>query len=105
MRCPVLEGSTTHSKANRRVIFFCACEFPRFCHRHIVANLLIKEADRTGQRIRITEWPGGAAIRSRLRVTEEIYKKVCGIIMSVPADFFVDFFCHPYSGPNRRQKK
>jgi len=79
----LLQEALRYAKANRRVIFFCACEFPRFCHRHVVANLLLKEAERTGHRIRITEWPGGTPIRTRVRVTKAIYKDVCGHILNV----------------------
>lgn len=72
------------AKRNRRIIFFCACEFPRFCHRHVVANLLLKEAARTRRRIRVTEWPGGAPIRIRVRVTEAIYNGIIrGKILNV----------------------
>jgi len=31
----LLEEALNHAGDNRRIIFFCACEFPRFCHRHI----------------------------------------------------------------------
>jgi hypothetical protein len=80
---PLFEEALKYAKRNRRVIFFCACEFPRSCHRHVVANLLLKEAERAGRRIRITEWPGGAPTRTRVRVTEAIYKGVCGEILNV----------------------
>lgn len=79
----LFEEALRYAKKNRRIIFFCACEFPRFCHRHVVANLLLKEAERTGCRIRITEWPGGTPIRTRVRVTEAIYKGVSGSRLNV----------------------
>lgn len=71
------------SEKNRRVIVFCACEFPRFCHRHVVAKLLVKDAERIGRRIRVTEWPGGKPIRTSVHVTEAVYKGICGKILNV----------------------
>lgn len=69
----LLQEALRYARENRRIIFFCACEFPRSCHRHVVANLLLKDAERTGHQIRIAEWPGGTPIRSRVRVTTAIY--------------------------------
>jgi hypothetical protein len=79
----LFEEAVKHVKRNRRIILFCACEFPRFCHRHVVANLLLKEAKRTGHRIKIEEWPGGEPIRTSVRVTEAIYSGICGKILNV----------------------
>jgi hypothetical protein len=72
----LLQEALRYARENRRIIFFCACEFPRYCHRHVVANLLLKDAERTGHQIRITEWPGGAPIRTRVRVTASIYEGI-----------------------------
>src|SRR5579872_1031490 len=69
----LLEEALRYAKENRRVIFFCSCRFPRDCHRQVVAKLILRDAERTGHRIKITEWPGGEPIRKRLRVTEAIY--------------------------------
>jgi hypothetical protein len=49
----------------RRVIFFCACPYPkkkgkRACHRALVARLLLREAKRLNESVEIVEWPGGA---------------------------------------------
>jgi len=41
---------------NQKVIFFCACEFLRQCHRYDVSKLLVKEAKKSGEKIRISEW-------------------------------------------------
>jgi hypothetical protein len=79
----LFEEALKYGKENRRIIFFCACEIPRFCHRHVVANLLLKEAKRTGRQIRISEWPGGKPTRTSVRVTEAIYKGICGKILNV----------------------
>jgi hypothetical protein len=79
----LLAEAQKYAKRNRRIIFFCACDFPRFCHRHIVANLLLKDAERTGHRIKITEWPGGAPIRTQVHVQKEIFEAVCGDIVNI----------------------
>jgi hypothetical protein len=79
----LLEEALKYAGQNRRVIFFCACEFPGDCHRHVVANLLLKEAERIGHRIRVTEWPGGEPIRTRVRVTRTIYRGIRRGIVNV----------------------
>jgi hypothetical protein len=43
----------------RRIIFFCACDTPRHCHRHVVARLVLRAAYRRQVTARIVEWPGG----------------------------------------------
>jgi hypothetical protein len=49
-----------------------------------VANLLLKEAERTGRRIRIMEWPAGVPIRNRVPVAEAIQKGIIrGSIVNV----------------------
>jgi hypothetical protein len=65
---------------NRRVIFFCACESPRasWCHRHKVAQLLLRSGRRRDLSVEVEEWPGGKpADRARdLRVSPEILRNV-----------------------------
>jgi hypothetical protein len=84
----LLEEALVYAKRNRRVIFFCACEFPcscrRSCHRQKVTEFLLEDAERSGHRIKITEWPGGAPKRKKVKVTEAIYREVCGSRKSVP---------------------
>ena len=60
----------------RRVIFFCACEFPGNCHRATVARLLLKAAHRRGIRLTVAEWPGGEPTTAELRTSPQIVKKV-----------------------------
>jgi hypothetical protein len=72
----LLEEALRYAKDNRRVILFCACPEPCKCHRRIVANLVLKEATRIGREIRIVEWPGGAPLRTTVRVNESIYEAV-----------------------------
>jgi len=47
------------ARERRRVIFFCSCGLPRWCHRSVVATLLLRAASAYGIRLRIEEWPGG----------------------------------------------
>ncbi len=66
---------------NRRLIFFCGCEWPRengkiYCHRAIVANLLIRAALERGVPIEILEWPGGEPIQIDLDVKSEVFAAV-----------------------------
>ena len=79
----LLDEALKYARKHRRIIFFCSCEFPRFCHRHIVANLLLKDAKRIGRRINIEEWPGGTRIRTSVHVTQAVFKGVCGSILNV----------------------
>jgi len=43
----------------RRVIFFCACAHPAFCHRKEVGKLVLHYAKARRERVEIIEWPGG----------------------------------------------
>ncbi len=47
------------------MIFFCACKTPRdgghrACHRDLVAELVVNEAQRRKVALSVVEWPGGA---------------------------------------------
>ena len=79
----LLDEAVKYARKNRRIIFFCSCEFPRSCHRNTVANLLLKDAKRIGRRIKIEEWPDGARIRTSVHVTQEVFKGVCGSVLNV----------------------
>jgi Domain of unknown function DUF488 len=63
-------------RQNRRVLFFCACEYPRYCHRTRVANLVRIAATRRGVHLTTIEWPGGEPITAQLRVTENVLNEV-----------------------------
>lgn len=59
----LLDYIEAHAKANRRVLFFCACEFIKqdgkpHCHRHAVADLLLVAARERGIALTVVEWPG-----------------------------------------------
>ena len=60
----LLEIAKSSSRSHRRVIFFCACEFPGSqhrprCHRVVVAGLVLKSAKSCNVPVNIVEWPGG----------------------------------------------
>jgi len=42
----------------RRVIFFCSCEYPVFCHRKAVGQLVLKCAREQPAKVTVIEWPG-----------------------------------------------
>lgn len=59
---------------NRRVLFFCACEFPLSneggrCHRTLVAEVLLAAAKRRRVAVRVAEWPGGEPLRDAVEVS------------------------------------
>jgi hypothetical protein len=45
-------------RPTRRVIFFCSCEYPTFCHRKVVGQLLLRHAKERKTQITVIEWPG-----------------------------------------------
>jgi hypothetical protein len=51
----------------RRLIFFCSCEHPGFCHRHVVARLLLRAASSRVVKLQIAEWPGGEPAASPIQ--------------------------------------
>jgi hypothetical protein len=61
----------------RRVLFFCACEYPGTVHsRAAVAGLLLKAAHHKGVRLTVAEWPGGEPRTAELRTSLKEVKKV-----------------------------
>jgi len=60
----------------RRVIFFCSCPYPAYCHRHTVTELLLKEAQSRRTKIRIEEWPGGEPDTITVEVPRSTLTKV-----------------------------
>jgi hypothetical protein len=52
-------------RPTRRVIFFCSCEYPAFCHRKVVGQLVLKYSKQGRAKVTVIEWPGeepGAAL-------------------------------------------
>ena len=59
---------------NRRVIVFCACEYPKsggvdYCHRVLIAKTLMKEAHKKNAAINIVEWPGHDPVKNNIQIT------------------------------------
>jgi hypothetical protein len=59
-----------------RVIFFCACEHPAFCHRKHVGKLLLKYAKEAKAPIRVIEWPGGEPDSATIDVSPATLRKI-----------------------------
>lgn len=60
----LLDLTVAASREGRRVLFFCACEWPRsasgtICHRVEVGRLVLRVARHRRQPLTIEEWPGG----------------------------------------------
>ena len=77
----LLDLAIQAANERQRVIFYCACEFPRrdgrlSCHRLTITNLLLAHAKNVGQEIAVVEWPGGDPIERRLEVDRTELKAV-----------------------------
>lgn len=75
--------------SKRRVIFFCACRWPRrdgdrSCHRDLVAELLVKEARRREVDLSVVEWPGGAPRHLLAMFPPEAARAALGEAQTVP---------------------
>jgi len=58
----LLDLAIESSDDNRRVIFFCSCPWPRWCHRKRVATLVLRAAKKRKVPVQIIEWPGGEPV-------------------------------------------
>jgi hypothetical protein len=72
----LLELVVDAHRQSRSVMFFCACETPRYCHRVTVARLLRKVAARKHIPITVIEWPGGEPETVKLAVSAKVIKGV-----------------------------
>ncbi len=72
----LLDFAIESMKHYRRVIFYCACESPLYCHRHVVGTLLMKEAKKRGIILEIVEWPGGKVQHIKENTTDDIIMKI-----------------------------
>jgi hypothetical protein len=73
----------------RRVIFYCACEFPKLdgkltCHRLEIADRLLEDAKKVDRSISVVEWPGGEPIETRLKIDCKLFSAVTRGRMSIP---------------------
>jgi hypothetical protein len=78
----LLEHILQAHNQKRRVLFFCACEYPGTvhspsCHRATVAGLLLKvAAHQKDVRLTVAEWPGGEPRVAELRTSPQVVKQV-----------------------------
>lgn len=83
------------SQPERRVIFFCACKWPRCdgevaCHRAEVGRLVLAAARRRGLVLDVVEWPGGRPRRIELDVPATILRALRAGRTTVPLPTDVD---------------
>src|ERR1700733_2638136 len=67
----LLQIATNCANLDQRVIFFCACQYPKRCHRSAVASLVLREAGKHDIPIEIEEWPGGTPNTSVVRTVTD----------------------------------
>lgn len=82
--------------ARRRVIFFCSCWLPTYCHRNEVGRLLLAAARRRRTGVEIIEWPGGEPTKetvAEVTVTRPVLNHILRDKPSVPLgdDADIDF--------------
>jgi len=88
----LLDMAVSATSADRRLIFFCACEFPflegapEACHRVTVARLVMEAALKRGLPLEIVEWPGGAPGVLDIPVTPKNAEKLLLGAKSIPLD-------------------
>jgi hypothetical protein len=79
------------ARDQRRVIFFCACDYPRhggeqYCHRDEVTRLILAQARTQNRSLSVVEWPGGEPAEARLRVEPKLFSTVKLGRKSIPFD-------------------
>jgi hypothetical protein len=62
----------------RRILFYCACEFPSLdgelnCHRLTITELLLQQAKKVPTPVSIVEWPGGEPSQTRIGVNRTVF--------------------------------
>jgi hypothetical protein len=62
--------------ARRRLIFFCSCELPGGCHRHVVAELVVTAANARGVGVEVVEWPGGEPVAVSFDLSPATFRAV-----------------------------
>jgi hypothetical protein len=87
----LLDLASRAADERQRVLFYCACEFPRLdgklaCHRLTITNLLLAHATKIGKAISVEEWPGGEPVEVRLKVDQKLFSAVMRGRMSIPFD-------------------
>lgn len=80
----LLDIAIQAASEKRRILFFCACEFPLYCHRKKVGGLLLARAKRREVSLVLDEWPGGKPQTLSVSVGEGLLKQVLKGRKSVP---------------------
>lgn len=80
----LLDLAISSAKENRRVIFFCSCEWPCYCHRKTVATLVRKAAARRGISLETVEWPGGKPTHIHVELEPKLFQSVSKGRMYIP---------------------
>jgi hypothetical protein len=80
----LLQTAIRLGKERRRVIFFCSCLDLPDCHRNTVADLVLREAEKSGRTIEIVEWPGGTPARQAVEVSPAMLSAVVRGRKTVP---------------------
>jgi hypothetical protein len=84
----LLDLAAEAASRRQRIIFFCACEWPREigkrCHRDEDALLGVNEAQRRGVAVEIVEWPGGDPITVDLHLSTERVRQIRRGRKSIP---------------------
>ena len=96
INCPdtvnqLLDLAIDAEEKNRRIIFFCSCQTPQWCHRHSVTKLILRAAKRRGISLNVVEWPGGELpVREQLKVavSPEVWRGLLsGFRKAIPVGF------------------
>lgn len=80
----LLDLAIEYEKENRRVLYFCACKIPKWCHRYKVGALLLNAAKRRGINLEVVEWPGGEPQTLLETASEDVFKKLQGDSVTFP---------------------
>jgi hypothetical protein len=99
----LLELALHAADEGRRVIFYCACEFPSLhgkltCHRLEIADRLLEHAKKVARSIAVVEWPGAEPIETSLKVDRKLVSAVMRGRRSIPfkSDRLDDFAGLPW---------
>jgi hypothetical protein len=103
----LFELTLTAAEENRRLIFYCACEFPRLdgvlaCHRLTITELLLAHAKKVAQTLAVVEWPGGEPVETRLKFDSKLVAMVMrGGRKSIPfmSEHLEEFAGLPWASP------
>lgn len=72
----LLDWAIEAASHSQRIVYYCACEYPEGCHRHVIAEMLANEALRRSVPLTVVEWPGGEPGINELVMPLETVKAV-----------------------------